>query len=224
MQILPMTFKPLNSSQSNLSGISNSASVDFRAKKLQFVSVSPVDFKKEASKKLYSNIQKFIKLVGDSGSIKDAVIMREKGRYFNSKTIDFFDADANILLSINKTKDNMHLNLKRKYSETSKGVVLLDATFNKDGQMVQGKFPLENMNFERYGANVRRMVRDNGTVYKPVDGNDREWDSLGGRFPSASDEFKFYGRPINSIEEDTSDGGAFEIFIELARLYTSILK
>lgn len=81
--------------------------------------------------------------------------------------------------------------------------------------MFNGRFlPVKTLNFERDKRNTRRMFSNfTGITYMPVGGNDRDWsclDTLGSRKLSS------YGLV------DESEKGAFEIFIELARLKTSL--
>lgn len=224
MRILNINYN-LNTNQKKIQRQPNKYPVNFGAAKPQLTQIIPGEFRTETAKKLYSKIQKYIQLICSSGNIQNVRIMTEDGHYFNEKTLDFFDTKGNILLSVTKNNENTHININRKYSDTSKGIILLDALFDKNGQMIKGRFPLDKLIFERTGANVRRMKRSDGTIFMPVKGNDREWDQLGGRLPSVSENtVQKTHRPLNFIEKDNTDGGAFELFIEFARLYTSILK
>ena len=116
-----------------------------------------------------------------------------------------------------KTKKyyNIHINLYRESYTQPKNETLLDVLLNKDGQMIEGRFPSKHLSFERYGANVRRMTCF-GKQYLPVSGNDRAWSCLGKGM---------IGRGEDMLGKDESTiCGAYELFIELARLHTSIYK
>ncbi len=119
--------------------------------------------------------------------------------------------------SMSRLKINLHLTLTRKDSDIKRSYLLLDAVFDKSGQMINGKFPFKNLTFERQGAkNIRRM-KDSENQYLSVAGNDREWDCFGTRITSSCS-------CIRSADDDNAVGGAFELFMEFARLHTSIFK
>jgi len=61
-------------------------------------------------------------------------------------------------------------------------------------------------------------MKKHNTQFMPIAGNDREWDYNGLRISGTNSDNLWYSG------EDDAVGGAFEIFIEFARLYTSILK
>lgn len=184
----------------------------------KLVPISANSFKRETSKKLYSKIHQYVKLIGHNGSLtKDVKIMSVKGSG-DSKQAGTYSSnnDADIMLSLKRKGKLLHLILSRKEIKSDKNHLLLEAIFNEDGQMINGRFPYKNLTFERYGANIRR-IKCYDKQYTPVADNDREWDCAGRRI-SGSCEY------INRAEDDNSVGGAFELFIEFARLYTSIFK
>lgn len=213
MKIAPVTFRVCNYNQTEPKNSFGFSKVNFQAVKPELIPVLTDSFKTETAKKLYTKIQKFLKLIGDSGSIKDVKILSEEGIYYNHRINNEFYSKADIFLSINKNIDTSNLYLLQKYPENPKGVILLDATFNKAGQMVKGYFPPEYLYFERNcakGANVRRMGYCNSdSKLLPIGGNDREWHGW---------------LPNRVLNHDNSTAGAYEIFIEFARLYTSIFK
>ena len=95
--------------------------------------------------------------------------------------------------------------------------MILDVTLDKNGQMINGQFMSEggHWSFERGKNNIRRMNDLFGNAYLPVGNNDREWSCLGNKI-SPSDKTKY-------IQFWESVQGAFEIFLELARLKTVIM-
>ena len=195
--------------------------VSFEGGKQKLISISTDSFKFECAKKIYSKMQKYLKLIGNSGSIENIKVMSDKWTYTYT-LIDVFKhlgEEADLLLSINKKPDKTHINLSRKLPGKQMKMTVLDALFDKNGQMINGSFAPEHLQFERNGANVRRMIRK-GKQYLPVGTNDKEWDFLGQRVGSNIKEDFVYNRTI--LEEDNSAGGAFEVFLELARLKTSI--
>ncbi len=183
----------------------------------RLVSISTDSFSRDTAKKLYLGISKYIRLAGKNGSFKEARIMTEKGIRDNPN-VPALAKEADILLSLNRTGENMHLTLARKNFDKSKNDILFDVLVNKDGQMIEGRYPLEHMTFERRGANVRRLKKHN-SQYLPIAGNDREWNCNGTRISGVcGDNLWYAGREDNAIS------GAFEIFMEMARLHTSVLK
>ena len=122
--------------------------------------------------------------------------------------------DADVCLSITKNDRNSTIKLYHKFLNSKKNdALILNASLDKNGQMFKGEFFPENLVFERDGKNIRRMYSNfKGDKYIPVGDNDREWWRYLGKSKPSSEEL---------IEE--SEKGAFEIFIELARLKTSIV-
>jgi len=190
------------------------SSISFQSRKPQLITISPDSFKSENAKKIYSKILKYYQLIGKEGSIKDVKLLHEKINDFSSKPPFIYYVDADVCLSINKNDRNSNIKLYHKYQNTKKqDALILNAILDKNGQMFRGEFFPENLVFERDGKNVRRMYSNfSGDNYLPVGNNDREWSCLGKPKPSAEE-----------LIED-SEKGAFEIFIELARLKTSIMK
>lgn len=186
----------------------------FRAKP-PLTAISTESFNSETAKKLYLKIKKYFQLIGDVGKVENVKILSENGHYYGNyaRYLDGFNTDADIFMSISKNKEAANLTLNRKYSDPSKDrCILLSATFDKDGQMTDGRFPLEGLRYERTGANVRRIRRDK-KIYLPVKGNDKAWEFSGRELLAGNNRV---------CANDDSTKGAFELFIEMARLRTSI--
>ena len=183
------------------------------------IPISTDNFNGETAKKLYQKIHKYVKLAGENGSVKDAKIMSEEGYDLGRKTkFSQLKKSADVVLSVNRVDGDLHIALGRNNKDKSREFMLFDAIFDKNGQMKEGMFPLEKMTFNRYGNNTRRLKKQE-TCFLPVAENDREWLSTSGlRISPSSSENLWY------VNEDNAVGGAFEVFLELARLHTSILK
>ena len=156
-------------------------------------------------------------MIGENGRIDNVKILSEKSRYFDSsaRILDGFESEADIYMSINKNREATNICLNRKYKDTSKsGFIIFNADFDKDGQMIYGKFPPEGLRFERYGDNVRRIYRDK-KIYLPIKGNDKAWEHTGR---------ELFAGDCRAFATDDSTHGAIELFLELARLRTSIFK
>lgn len=193
--------------------ISSTNNIGFQGGKQQLVAISADSFKSESAKKLYTKIQRYFKLIGDYGSIKDTKLFSETINDFMYKPPFMTKVEADVCLSINKGDKNSNIKLYHKYSNIKKNDdVIFEATLDKNGQMISGHFlPADNLVFERDKRNTRRMRSNfSGDTFLPVGGNDREWSCLGGKKPSSE----------LLIEE--SEQGAYEIFLELARLKTAI--
>ena len=205
--------KPVNYDRKQ--NISNMQNISFQGGKQQLIAIAGDSFKSESAKKLYSKIKRYFQLIGKSGSIKDTKLLHEKTHYFSTKYPYMIDAEADVCLSINKGEKNSKIKLYHKYTDSSKNDdLILEATLDRNGQMVNGQFLPESLFFERSNRNLRRIYSDFGKTYFPVGENDREWNYLGDKIPSANSPIYQY---------DDSVQGAFEIFIELARLNTSIM-
>ena len=219
---LPKSFYNSNKYENNnlinnqkpLKNTSDIVNINFQGGQ-KLIPITKDSLKKKTAQKLYYEIKKYIKLIGENGSVKDVKLpgLSEKA-IANVSQYDYFSNDADIFLTINRNDKNTSIQVTRKFVGHSKGIVLLNAAFDKNGQMIQGSFPLENISFVRQKPNIRRMIQ-RGQQFSPIDGNDREWDCLGRRIPSDLTCMTYY---------DDSAGGAFELFIEFARLYTSIFK
>ena len=118
-------------------------------------------------------------------------------------------------MSLKRESDNLHINLYRERFDQTRNETVLDVVLNKEGQMIEGRFPNKHLSFERYGANIRRM-NCYGKQYLPVAGNDRAWSCLGTGMIDRGEDM--CGKSESTL------CGAYELFIEFARLYTSILK
>lgn len=191
----------------------NTSSISFQGGKQQLIAISENSFSSEYTKNLYSKIAKYFKLVGNSGSIKEVKLLHEMKHYCISKEPYVIKVDADVCLSVNKGDRNSNIKLYHKYSDGKRNDDLLfDVTLDKKGQMIKGQFFPRYLSFERDAKNIRRMHDDlHGDSYLPVGGNDREWSCLG------------KGNLSPKILLDDSEKSAFEIFIELARLKTSIM-
>lgn len=191
----------------------NGQSIGFQGGKQQLIPISADSFKSEYTKKLYSKIQKYFQLIGDSGNIKEVILLHEKKHCGIYKMPYIIDVDADVCLSLNKGDRNSNLKLYHKFSDGQRNdEIMFDITLDKNGQMIQGQIFLpQAISFVRDKRNVRRMYSTNiSNSYLPVGGNDKEWSSL-------SKERLSSHNLINDSEKS-----AFEIFIELARLKTSI--
>lgn len=210
-----MQVQRIQSSYNNYNkrNIYNTSSIGFKGGKQQLISISADSFSSEYTKKLYSKIQKYFKLIGNSGNLKEVKLLHEKKQCCTSKMPYIIDVDADVCLSVNKGDRNSNLKLYHKFSDVKKNDELIfDVTLDKNGQMIQGQFIPEPLSFVREKGNVRRMYSAyRGDSYLPVGGNDREWSCLGRKNLSSTTLI------------DDSDKSAFEIFIELARLKTSIM-
>ena len=202
---------PKNSSKST-NVVSGHAEKDIEG----LVSITKDSFSRETAKKLYSGISKYIKVAGKNGSFKEVRLMTEQG--VDKPCAPALAKGADIVFSLDRAGENMHLTLTRKNIDKSQNDILFDALVNKEGQMVEGRYPLEHMTFVRRGANVRR-IRKSKSQFLPIAGNDREWACNGSRISSTSGNNLWYAG-----EEDNAISGAFEIFMEMARLHTSVLK
>ena len=190
----------------------NGSSIGFQGGKQQLIAISADSFSSEYTKNLYSKIQKYFRMVGESGSIKEVKLLHEKKRCCISDEPYLIDVDADVCLSVNKGDRNSNLKLYHKFSDGKRNDELMfDITLDKNGQMIRGQFFPDALFFERDKKNIRRMYSGfRGNLYLPVGGNDREWSGIGKEGLSSH------------ILIDDSEKSAFEIFIELARLKTTI--
>ena len=193
--------------------IYNSSRISFQGGKQQLIAISENSFSSEYTKNLYSKIAKYFKLIGDSGNIKEIKLLHEMKHYCIDKEPYMIKVDADVCLSVNKGDRNSNIKLYHKYSDGKRNDDLMfDVTLDKNGQMIKGQFFPRYLSFERDTKNIRRMHDDlHDDSYLPVGGNDREWSCLG------------KGNLSPKILLDDSEKSAFEIFIELARLKTSII-
>lgn len=196
-----------------IQNMSNIQSIGFQGGKQRLIPISADSFRSEYTKKLYSKIQKYFQLIGDSGNIKEVKLLHEKKHCSISKMPYIIDVDADVCLSVNKGDRNSNLKLYHKFSDGKKNDELMfDVTLDKNGQMIRGQFFPQTVSFVRDKGNIRRMYSAiHGDSYLPVGSNDREWSCLGKENLSS-----------HTLTDD-SEKSAFEIFIELARLKTSIM-
>lgn len=210
MQITPISCNGYYQNKTvskNTSGVSN---VFFSGTKQRLIAVATEDFKTETAKKLYSSIHSILQKVGDSGNINDVKIFNENLEFYNKKTSQKFTTNVDTLLSIKKDSDKAILQLLRQYPSKFKHCVF-EAELDKDGQMVNGTYLLGHLKFERKNDNIRRMKIGEITLL-PHGDNDRDW----GISPAIL--------PVLQGYDDNSTRGMYEIFIELARLYTTLYK
>lgn len=202
-----------NSYNYNKRNIYNGSSIGFHGGKQQLITISSDSFGSEYTKKLYSKIQKYFQMIGDSGNIKEVKLLHEKKQCCISKMPYIIDVDADICLSVNKRDSNSNLKLYHKFSDGKRrDEFMLNVTLDKNGQMIHGQFFPETLSFVREKGNIRRMYSAfRGDSYLPVGGDDKEWSCLGKENLSS-----------HTLIDD-SDKSAFEIFIELARLKTAII-
>ena len=112
-----------------------------------------------------------------------------------------------IFLSINKNTDKTNILIKNEYDQN-----LMNANFNKDGQMTVGD--LEEFHFERTGKNKRTIQTPYATL-KPHGYDDREFGSSALKIIAYTSPEKDAYYPRLSL---------YELFMEFARLHTSIFK
>lgn len=172
------------------------------AKNLQAIDIN--SFKDDGAKLLYGKIKKYLQIIGNSGKVENVPL---------NKSGDMFLSINKNINSVNKTK----ILIKNKNNEC-----LMNANFNKDGQMTVGDFA--DIHFERTDRNKRTMYcsekRKITTYYEsrflsPHGYDDREFGFL-------SSEKSDYITP--SAKNGSSKASLFELFIEFARLHTSIFK
>ena len=139
----------------NKRNIYNTSSIGFKGGKQQLISITADSFSSEYTKKLYSKIQKYFKLIGDSGNLKEVKLLHEKKHYRISKMPYIIDVDSDVCLSVNKGDRNSNLKLYHKFSDVKKNDELIfDITLDKNGQMIQGQFIPEHLSFVRDKGNV----------------------------------------------------------------------
>ena len=161
-------------------------------------------------------MRKYFQLIGDNGRIENVKVLNESGRYYENmgQYPSGFNSQAEIFLSIYKNHETSNVILHRKYDAPFDGYIIFNANFDKNGQMVYGKLPPDGLTFERNHCNARKIYRDK-KIDLPVSGNDKLWECAGRDLISGNSR---------TFTNDDSTKGAFEIFIELARLKTSINK
>lgn len=182
--------------------------VSFCGGKQQLVQIKPEDFSTEAATKMFRQISKIFEFLKDGGNINDVRILSEELKFVNRKTGEDFKSKIDILMSIKKDSNKALLTLHRMYPNKRKHCVL-EAQLDKYGQMTNGQYHLGHLNFERKNNNLRRMELNDCTIF-PDGKNDREWGITANILPPGQE----YG--------DNSSVGMLEIFLELARLHTTM--
>ena len=210
-----MKVQAINNNYSNYNkrNTYNSSGIGFQGGRQKLIAITADSFSSEYTKNLYSKIQKYFRMIGESGNIKEVKLLHEKKQCSISKEPYMIKLDADVCLSVNKGERNSNIKLYHKFSDGKRNdEPMFDVTLDKNGQMVRGQFFPDALSFERGKRNVRRMYSGlSGDLYLPVGDNDREWSCLGKENLSSH------------ILIDDSEKSAFEIFIELARLKTSII-
>ncbi len=195
MQILAINKNNYNTNNLKTLNKTNSKSTSFGTRKMTLEPVDVNSFKSDITKIIYNKIQKYTKLLGQEGSVKDVKVFKDE---------DF------IRLSINKTSNNTKITLYDKELESqNKSSAILEANLDNCGQMILGILPNDNLWFERTKTTNVRRIHDRFNTYLPAGYNDREW----------SLSVKSYAPKTDNVYHS-----AFEIFMQLARLNTSVLK
>lgn len=212
MQIVPVSYSNYYSNQNRVR--TAATPVNFQGGKLGFIPVATETFKTDAAKKMYPKIRRIFQMIGNSGSVKDAKILNEPTHYYSPEKHKFVDSTADVVLSISKNSGVTNMTLSRKHPDPKQSTLMLNAFFDNNGQMTKGIMPQECMTFERKGTNIRRIYC-NGSLYLPDGKNEKNWIHAGGHLT-----------PAERISDsgNNSRSGVYEMFMELARLRTSVLK
>ena len=146
-----MHISPINNSYSKLQSKTNFQTTSFKGTKQILQPINPKELKSDGAKLLYAKIQKYLKLIGKVGCVKDVPL---------SKYDDSF-------LSINKSVDKTNIKVT-----TKRNMNFIDAIFNKDGQMTVGDIGC--FHFERSKKN-KRIIKTPLGNYTPHGYDDRKW-------------------------------------------------
>ena len=182
MQVLPVKFNT-NYNPKVTKNAALNPTVSFQADPRLIKAINKNSLKEDSTKKLYEKIQKYIEIIGKEGKVENVPVDKENG---------FF--------SIYKKENNFELHVKDKQYN-----VLMNASFDKDGQMIEGDLH-SNLFFHRLHKNIR-VITDGFKVYHPCGYDDTVWRNGGKRIE------------LNGLYNDVAN-----LFLELARLHTSILK
>ncbi len=210
-----MQIRPVNCNDSYLNNnkqkaISNVSALKFSGIRQPLIAIATEDLKTETAKKLFTRIHKYCQMTKNGGNISDIKILNENLKFYNRYRFEDFTTSVDTLMSIKNDSEKGVLRLYRMYPNKAKQCVF-EAQLDKNGQMVRGMYKYGNLQFERNKDNVRRL-KVNNNQRLPHGDNDREW--------GLTTEIL----PIYQQYEDDSTRGMLEIFIELARLYTSVYK
>ena len=211
MQIQPINYVKYNSDKIMQKNPSFADKVSFSGGKQQLEAVVTDNFKTETAKKLFTTMQKYYKMLSGGGRINEVKILSENLEFYNYKTNEKFSSVVDTLMSIQKNPQLTIIRLYRMYPNKFKHCIF-DAVFDSDGQMTEGEYKIPKIKFERKNGNIRRMEYLSGSIL-PYGDNDREWVGLSAEC-----------LPIYQRYGDNSTRGMYEIFIELARLYTTLNK
>jgi len=210
MKVNQISHNEFNINKSRFENASNVSAVNFYGIKQPLTAIAVEDFKTESAKKLFARIHKYCQLAKNGGDMKDIKILSEELKFYNRKTMEKFTTTVDTLMSIRSDSDKALLKLYRMYPSKDKHCIL-EAQLDEHGQMVRGFYQYGHLQFERNKDNVRRIRSDERTLL-PHGDNDREWG------------LTIEILPILHQDSDNSSRGTFEIFIELARLYTTLYK
>ena len=202
MHIIPTGYNTYNLNQIKSRNTSNLSQVNFTGTVQRLIPADTNSFETETAKKIYSQIQKYLKVIKTEGVIRNIKILDAQE----------LQLPSDVFLSIDKKAQDCKLILSQKSNCSNDFVSLLEAKFNEHGQMITGSFPGRQLSFSRTSRNVRRIL-DPYTTHRPYGGNDKEWGAYAVKMIGSS-------RPLMESAND----GAYEIFMELSRLYTSIYK
>ena len=159
------------------------------------------ELKTESGQKIYSRIQKYLRLIGCEGMVNNVTLIK--------------DNETSIILTIDKKAKKTKLIIEEN-NGSNNTLNTFNALFDEQGRMINAELNNGNIMFERYGNNVRRLKKREGGIFRlylPVGGYDKLWEYSGKSLRLDTDMVK--GRYTS---------GMSEIFLELTRLGTSLFK
>lgn len=217
MQIRPLSYSEYYPHKLMLKSMPKVSDVNFTGGKQMLIAVKTEDFQTEAAKKLFKTIHSCFQRIGNNGNISDLKILSEELEFYNKRTarykVEKFTTKVDTMLAIQKDPKKATLRLYRRYPNNKQHCVL-EAQLDENGQMINGRYQFGHLRFERTNGNsnnLRRMFCDDHPML-PHGDNDREWGITAEILPV----LHRYG--------DNSTRGMYEIFLELARLHTSLYK
>ena len=208
MQIRPVNYSDYRINKTTQKSSPVASSVSFSGIRRALTTVAPENFKSDTAKKLFSQIHKYCQILKTGGSLNEVKILSEDLDFLNYKTMQDFTTKVDTLLSIKSDSEKALIKLYRRYQDKTKHC-LMEAQLDKKGQMVKGMHHYGRLRFERNKNNIRRLYSYDAKLL-PYGDNDKEW--------GLSKDIL----PIRHQRGDNSSTGVFEIFIELARLYTTM--
>ena len=135
MQIMPVSYNTFYSNRSSAKPVSP---VGFQGGAKDLIPVAVDTFSTESAKKMYPKISRLFQMLGKNGSVKDAPILAEPTHYYNSAKHGFVDSKAEVLLTISKNSGGNNVILSRRYADTQKRTLMMNAFFDNEGQMIKG--------------------------------------------------------------------------------------